>query len=87
MPPDIDTSETAVVLRAPLGNLSSILKLFPSLIFTSRTRSHRGDDNLEQAEVFLRITQDQLNAIHEASQQASNSYEEEINHITNDLDK
>jgi len=81
------TSETVVVLRTPLGNLSSIRKLFPSLIFTSRKRSPRGDDNLEQAEVFLRITQDQLDAIHKASQQASNTYAEEINHIKNDLDK
>jgi hypothetical protein len=84
--PDVGSSRI-VVLHAPLGSLSSILQLFPSLIFTSRKHSPRGDDNLDEAEYFLQVTQSQLDAIYTASQQVSETYAEEIQHIENDLDK
>jgi hypothetical protein len=79
-------SET-VVLRAPLGNLSSIRQFFPSLTFTSRRHSSRGDDNLEQAELYLQVTDKQLDVIYSASQQANETYAEEIMQIRDEFDE
>jgi hypothetical protein len=84
--PEAESSET-VLLLAPLGKLSSIIHLFPSLTFTSRKRSSRGDDNLEYAEYFLRITEEQLTTIYNASQQASEAFAREVIQIEDDLDK
>lgn len=81
-------SPVTVVLRAPLGiSLSGIRQLFPSITFTSRRRSPRGDDNLQLAELFLRVTEEQLNTIHNASQQANETFAEEIIQIEDELNE
>ncbi|OJA20855.1 hypothetical protein AZE42_13232, partial [Rhizopogon vesiculosus] len=78
--PNSGSSET-VVLRTPLGNLFSIQRFIPSLTFTSRKHSSRGDDNLEDAELYLQVTDKQLDIIYKASQQASETYAGEITEI------
>ncbi|KAG0695180.1 hypothetical protein DFH29DRAFT_956408 [Suillus ampliporus] len=91
--PGSESSEMALVLRAPLGNLSSIRELFSSLTSISRIRisrrSPRGDDNLEQAEVYLRITEEQLDVIHGALRQATETaaFAEQITLIKDGLDE
>lgn len=81
-------SDSTVIVRTLLGiNLSSIRQLFPSLTFTSRRRSSRGDDNIDQAEYYIRVTEEQLDAIYNASQEASDSFADEINIIEGDLNE
>lgn len=84
--PDFGSPAT-VVVRAPLGNLSAIRQLFPSLTFTSRRRSPQGDDNLQEAEFYLQVTEQQLDKIHKASQQANETYAEEIIQIEDEFDE
>jgi hypothetical protein len=78
-----------VVLRAPLGNssLSAIRQFFPLVTFTSRRRSPRGDANLQEAEAFLQVTEKQLDAIYKASQQANETFAEEISQIEDELNE
>lgn len=77
---------STVLLRTPLGiNLSAIRQLFPSIAITSRRNSPRGDDNLQRAEVYLRITEEQLNAIYTASQEANETFAEDIAQIKGEL--
>ncbi|KAJ8585530.1 hypothetical protein M405DRAFT_824783 [Rhizopogon salebrosus TDB-379] len=80
-------SPATVVLRAPLGNssLSAIRQFFPSVTFTFRRRSPRGDENLQEAEAFLQVTEKQLDAIYKASQQVNETFAEEISQIEDEL--
>jgi len=84
--PDLGSPAT-VVVPTPLGNLSAIRKRLASLTFTSRRRSPQGDDNLQDAKVFLQITEEQLDKIYEASQQANETYADEITQIEDELEE
>ena len=75
-----------VVLHAPGNfNLSAVRQLFPSVTFTSRRRSPRGDENLEEAELYIAITEKQLDAICKASLQATETFDEEVTQIKYEL--